>query len=152
MIFFAIGITYVFVKTSCAHTIVKNLQLAFWCFLVYCYPVLLSLVIEITDDVLFYMYTCNAFLISSILFISTRWWFKSEINQSFETIINLHGSTISDIAIESSFNFPHTVQWSEIKGDLEEALRLLDICLEEGDVSYIFIFGVLSSFFFYYFY
>ena len=44
---------------------------------------------------------------------------------------------MADIALESSFGFPHTIQWAEIKADFEDIFRILEICFQEGDVRTI---------------
>ena len=134
MIFFAVAVSCLFARTFCVQNILVNLQIAVCSFIVYCYPLLLTFIIDITEDALFYLYSCNAFCISTIVYFFTRWWFTSEINQHFERIVNLHETTVADIALESSFNFPHTIQWAEIKADFEDIFRILNICFQQGDV------------------
>ena len=137
MIFFALAVSCLFTRTFYGRKILANIQIGICCFVVYCYPLLLTFIIDITEDGLFYLYSCNAFCVSAIVYISTRWWFTSEINQHFERIVNLHGTTVAEIALESSFGFPHTIQWAEIKADFEDIFRILEICFQEGDVRTI---------------
>ena len=107
-------------------------------FYLYCYPIYFISTSNCSDNDAFFFYSLNTCSITALAYYTFGHLLKKRvlnINSLIEDALNYLKSTTVHLALESVFDFPQAIDWTEIEGSLQEVSQLMKSFLRDGKVS-----------------
>ena len=114
---------------------ITKLKLVLSFFYLYCYPIFFISSTNYSDFETLIFCSLNTFSVTALIFWAFHGLFLGDINEIFEKALDYQKLTIANLAMESAFDFPRSIEWQEIKEELEEVSILLHGFLRDGRVS-----------------
>ena len=122
--------------------IVENFLNIIFCYVIICYPVLITYIIDLAENTLFYMSLCNLLCLLACEFLLV-WYFSKKGN---EMVLQKIETAVDDISQASEFNFPQPVEWEILNSFIEFISVTLKLCFQGGFVSIIPISYIFNSY------